>query len=56
MISLYLRYFSIQIKSMLEYRKDFIISIFSQFFASVSSFLSIYFLFDRFGNIEGYTF
>lgn len=53
---LYLKYFSMQLKSILEYRKTFIISILSQLLMSVTAFISIFFLFDKFGNIEGYTF
>lgn len=56
MVKLYLKYFWIQLKSLLEYKKSFIFSLIGQFFSSFFSFLSIYFLFDKFGNIEGYTF
>lgn len=56
MVKLYLKYFWIQLKSLLEYKKSFIFSLIGQFFLSFFSFLSIYFLFDKFGNIEGYTF
>ena len=56
MIQLYLKYFKIQFLSMLEYRKSFIISVIAQIFASFFSFLSIVFLFEKFGSIEGYTF
>ena len=53
---LYFKYFSMQLKSILEYRKEFIISVLSQIFTSVCSFVSIIFLFKKFGSIEGYTF
>lgn len=56
MIKLYLKYLSIQIKSTMEYKKDFIISIISQILSSVFAFITIFFLFDKFGNIEGYNF
>ncbi|MDO4282055.1 MAG: ABC-2 family transporter protein [Clostridia bacterium] len=56
MIELYLKYFKIQLASMLEYRKSFIISVISQVFSSGFSFLSIVFLFDKFGSIHEYTF
>lgn len=45
-----------QLKSVLEYRKTFIISTIAQILTSVSAFISILFLFDKFGSIEGYTF
>ena len=44
------------LKSLLEYGKTFIISCMGQIATSIFSFLSIIFLFDKFGNIEGYTF
>lgn len=56
MIKLYLKYLSIQIKSTMEYKKDFIISIISQILSSIFAFITIIFLFDKFGNIEGYKF
>lgn len=56
MVKTYLKYFSIQFKSLLEYKKSFFFSLIGQFFSSFFSILSIYFLFDKFGNIDGYTF
>lgn len=55
-MKLYLKYFSMQIKSLLEYRKTFIVSCIAQVTTSIFSFISIIFLFDKFGSIEGYTF
>lgn len=55
-MNLYYRYFLIHLKSMMEYKKSFIITAIGQGFTTLFSFLSIYFLFDRFGNIKGYTF
>ena len=56
MINLYLKFFSIQVKSLLEYKKSFIFSVVGQIISSFFSILSIYFLFNKFGNIEGFTF
>ena len=56
MINLYFKFFSIQVKSLLEYKKSFIFSVIGQIFSSSFSILSIYFLFNKFGNIEGFTF
>lgn len=56
MIKLYLKFFSIQVKTLLEYKKSFIFSITGQIISSFFSILSIYFLFRKFGNIEGFTF
>lgn len=55
-MKLYLKYFSMQLKSMLEYKKAFILSFISQLITSVFSFVSIFFLFNKFGSIDGYTF
>lgn len=56
MLSLYFKYLLIQIKSELQYKKAFIIALFGQIFSSLFSLLSIYFLFDKFGNIKGFEF
>lgn len=53
---LYLKYFSIQLRSIMEYKASFFLAAVGQAFTTFFSFLSIYFLFDRFGNIKGYTF
>ena len=55
-MGLYLKYFSMHLKSALEYKKAFIISVFSKTATSLFSVLSIIFLFDKFGSIDGYTF
>ena len=55
MFKLYLKYFSIQIKALLEYKKSFIISVIAQIVSSFFSIITICFLFDKFGNIEGFT-
>lgn len=55
-MKLYLKYFSMQLKSILEYRKTFIISCFGQTATSIFSLLAIMFLFNKFGNVNGYTF
>lgn len=53
---LYLKYLAIQLKSDLEYRKSFIISIISKTASSIFSFISILFLFEKFESVEGYSF
>lgn len=55
-MGLYLKYFSMHLKAELEYKKAFIIALISKMATSVFSFISIIFLFDKFGNIDGYTF
>ena len=56
MWKLYFKFFSIQVKTLLEYRKSFIFSILGQIISSSFSLISIYFLFNKFGNIERFTF
>lgn len=53
---LYLKYFAIHLKSAMEYKVSFILTAIGQGITTLFSFLSMYFLFDRFGNIKGYTF
>ena len=48
-MKLYLKYFSMHLKSALEYRKTFILSVLSKMVTSI-------FLFDKFGSVDGYTF
>lgn len=56
MFKLYCKYLSIQIKTTMEYKKDFIISVISQILSSFFAFITIIILFDKFGNIKGYEF
>lgn len=56
MIGIYMTYFKIHLKSIMQYKTSFILTAFGQAFTSLFSLLTIYFLFDRFGNIKGYTF
>ena len=55
-MKLYLKYFTMQLKAELEYRKAFLISIIAKMATSIFSFVAIFFLFDKFGSIAGYTF
>jgi len=56
MLKIYLTYFKIHIKSLLQYKMSFILTAIGQAFTSMFSLLAIYFLFEKFGNIKGYTF
>lgn len=53
---LYLKYLSIHLKSIMEYKTSFILTSIGQGITTFTSFLAMYFLFHRFGNIKGYTF
>lgn len=53
---LYFKYFSIHLRAAMEYKTSFFLTAIGQGLTTAFSFLSMYFLFYRFGNIEGYTF
>lgn len=55
-MKLYLKYLSMHLKSILEYKKIFILSVISQIATSLFALTAIFFLFNKFGNIKGYTF
>lgn len=55
-MGLYLKYFNIQLKSLMEYKKSFIIMCMSQCLDVVFALLAIFILFNKFGNIRGYSF
>lgn len=55
-MKLYLKYFSIQLKSVMQYKVSFFLTTIGQCLATFFSFLSMYFLFTRFGNIKNYSF
>lgn len=52
---LYLKYLAMQLKIALAYKKTFIISLLAKTGTTVFSFVSIIFLFNKFGDIAGYT-
>lgn len=53
---LYLEYISILLRSQLAHRTSFILLSVAQFFVPFSVFISFTMLFDRFGEIQGFTF
>ena len=55
-MKLYMKYFSIHLRSAMEYKTSFILTAIGQGLTTFFSFLSMYFLFNRFGSIKGYTF
>lgn len=55
-MKLYLKYFSIQLRSMMQYKTSFFLTVIGQAATTFFSFLSMYFLFNRFGSIKSYTF
>lgn len=53
---LYLKYLSIQIKSQMQYKTSFWLTIIGQFLTSFSVFLSIYFMMAQFNEVEDFSF
>lgn len=53
---LYFKYFSIQLRSVMQYKVSFFLTTIGQGLTTFFAFLSMYFLFVRFGSIKGYTF
>lgn len=54
-MKLYWHYLSLHVRSILEYRKSFILVFIGQFLISFSAFLTILFLFNRFNQVQGFT-
>jgi ABC-2 type transport system permease protein len=54
-MKLYFKYVSLLLKSQLQYKTSFFITAAAQFFMPFALFGGIYFLFQRFGNIQGWT-
>ena len=55
-ISLYFHYISVIIRSTMQYKMSFLLSIIGQFLISFNVFLGIYFMFIRFNEVKGYTY
>lgn len=53
---LYISYFKMLLKAQMQYRVSFFLLSVGQFFIPFSIFASLYFLFDRFGAIKGWSF
>lgn len=55
-LKLYLHYVSINIRCMMQYKTSFFLSALGQFLVSFNVFLGIYFMFQRFSVVEGFTY
>ena len=54
-MKLYFKFFSMHLKSRMAYRKSFFFNIIGQFLTSSTAFLTVWFLFERFNAVKGYT-
>ena len=55
-LHIYGRYFLIHLKSIMQYKTSFFLTCMGQFFSSFNVFLGIYFMFQRFHTVKGYTY
>lgn len=55
-VHLYMHYVSINVRSMMQYKTSFILSVIGQFLVSFNVFLGIFFMFQRFSKVEGFTY
>lgn len=55
-LRLYLHYVAINIRCMMQYKTSFFLSALGQFLVSFNVFLGIFFMFQRFSKVEGFTY
>lgn len=55
-LRLYCRYISINIRCMMQYKTSFFLTALGQFLVSFTAFLGIFFMFQRFSRVEGFTY
>lgn len=55
-MKLYITYLSLHLKSQMQYKTSFFLTVLGQFLVSFSTFLGMYFMFERFRFVEGFTF
>lgn len=55
-INLYIHYISIIMKSIMQYKTSFLLSAIGQFLVSFNVFLGIFFMFQRFSSVQGFTY
>ena len=55
-LQLYLHYVSINVRSAMQYKTSFLLTAIGQFLVSFNVFLGVFFLFQRFSQVEGFTY
>ncbi len=55
-MKLYFQYAAMHVRSAMQYKLGFVLSMAGQFFSTLFTFLAMYLLFERFGSIQGYSF
>ncbi|MDD4296111.1 MAG: ABC-2 family transporter protein, partial [Ruminiclostridium sp.] len=54
-MKLYFKYFSIHLKSQMQYKATFFLNIFGRIIMSFATVLGVLFMFTRFNEVEGFT-
>ena len=55
-LHLYMHYVSINVRSTMQYKASFLLMVMGQLLTSFSAFFGIYFMFQRFHSVKGYTY
>lgn len=55
-VRLYLHYVSINVRSAMQYKTSFLLTAIGQFLVSFNVFLGVFFMFQRFSRVEGFTY
>lgn len=55
-IRLYMHYVSINVRCVMQYKTSFFLTVVGQFLVSFTVFLGIFFMFERFSQVEGFTY
>lgn len=55
-MKLYFHYFTIHLKTMMQYKASFFLSTIGQFLVSFNVFLGVYFMLERFHQVKGFTY
>ena len=55
-LRLYMHYVSINVRSTMQYKTSFFLMVMGQLLTSFSAFFGIYFMFQRFNSVKGYTY
>lgn len=55
-MKLYLKFFSIHLKSVFQYKMSFLLTTLGQFLVSFNVFLGVYFMFQRFNKVMGFSY
>lgn len=55
-LKLYKKYLQIHVQSLMQYKLSFLLTVIGQFLVSFNVFLGVYFMFDRFHQVDGFTY